>query len=260
MKDFIKDIIIQCTETDKNKKYKVYAALCASQEAAQEHATKLHFGYDDLASVGSFWVLSRIKLRFNKPLFWRDSVRLSTWHKGSEGIFALRDFEFSIKNESEKVDDVYSVTVIAGTSSWLILDANTHKILRPEQVITDDYITTIKSKDSIKEPCGKLISPKDMTFTRTKEVCYSDIDMLGHTNNAKYIEWAFDSIDSDILYDNDIFEVQINFNTETRIGDRVDIYTKNIESVITDSIIQNYFIEGRIASKNVFQLILSVKR
>lgn len=271
MSKYIKDIVIQCTETDKNKKFKAYAALCATQEAAQEHASLLHFGYDDLASKGSFWVLSRMKLRFNEQLYWRDLVTLSTWHKGSEGIFALRDFVFNKKEEPASAiveNAVPAITensssrmtenpspAIVGTSSWLILDGQTHRILRPDSMIKDDYQTTVEGVDAIKEVCGKLVSPKDMDFVRTKEVAYSDVDMLGHTNNAKYLEWAFDCLDPNILYENNIYEVQINFNTETTIGNKIDLYIKEVNSI---SVENTYFIEGRRDDKNVFQLSLKI--
>ena len=239
MDKFTKNIVVQSTETDKNKKYKYYAALCATQEIAQNHASLLGFGYDELDEKNCFWVLSRIKLKFNQYPLWRDNIKINTWHKGAYGIFALRDFEFY------KGD----VLAIQGTSSWLILDATTHRMLRPESVITSQSELS-SFPHAIEEPCDKLTSPKEMEFSYTKTVSYSDIDMLGHTNNAKYLEWAFNGIDPEILYSRDIKECQINFVAETHIGEKIDIYQKQISE---DTI----FVEGHRDNKVVFQLIMT---
>jgi acyl-ACP thioesterase len=85
-------------------------------------------------------------------------------------------------------------------------------------------------------------------FVGTHKISYSDIDIIGHTNNARYVLWAMDAIDYGLASSKRIKDFQINFNKETVPGDAVDIYriVRNSEYGIT------YNVEGVIDGKLVF--------
>jgi hypothetical protein len=52
--------------------------------------------------------------------------------------------------------------------------------------------------------------------------------MLGHANNAMYMQWAMDAVDYDIASTMPVREFTINFNHETKPGDVVSIYKARI--------------------------------
>ena len=55
---------------------------------------------------------------------------------------------------------------------------------------------------------------------KTHKVAYSDIDLVGHTNNARYVAWALDCLE----YGGDsirVDEVEIVFHHEARPGDEI---------------------------------------
>ena len=91
-----------------------------------------------------------------------------------------------------------------------------------------------------------------MEPVRTHVVLYSDADFNGHTNNAKYIEWAFDTLPLDIVSGKDIDEFQINFNHETRPGETVELL-RGMTGPDT------FFVEGRCSDKTVFQCHIRLK-
>ena len=50
-----------------------------------------------------------------------------------------------------------------------------------------------KGDDAVfKEGLEKIILPEDMTLLRRHKVLFSDLDIVGHVNNVKYIEWCLD--------------------------------------------------------------------
>ena len=49
--------------------------------------------------------------------------------------------------------------------------------------------------------------------------------MNNHTNNARYMEWALDSVHESIPSDGFIAEFMINFNHESKIGEKLDHYS-----------------------------------
>lgn len=232
------------SDVDCRKCCKAASFMCRTQEIANTHASQIGFGYDQLLATNSIWVLSRMKVKYIEQPVWRQTVDLTTWHKGSESIFALRDFELKDHDSGN--------SLIRATSSWLVLDAVSRKMLRPDRHFGDSYRNTILTQNALEDSCGKLSGPEDMRFVRSKEVLYSDVDFNKHTNNAKYVEWAFDCIPSEIATKQDIDWYQINFNHETVLGDIVNLYMATTDECI-------YFVEGRTDDKTIFQFYIQFK-
>ena len=237
---------IQTCDVDIRKSYKAFSFMTQAQEIANYHASSIGFGYSDLIKDNIVWVLSRMKVVYHRSPKWEDEVELTTWHKGREGVFSLRDFEVSGTDGGGPL--------IQATSSWLLIDVNTRRMLRPDHILGEKSLTTALDRNAIAEACGKLTTPSEgMELVRTHEVLYSDIDVNAHTNNAKYIEWAFDTIPSDELQKRGgIDSYQINFNHETRLGDRVDLYRASTAT-------GEFFVEGRCGDKPVFQTAVRLK-
>ena len=87
-------------------------------------------------------------------------------------------------------------------------------------------------------------------FVMTHKVAYSDIDLVGHTNNARYIAWAMDCLDYGETGVN-IDEVEVVFHQEARPGDEIMLYRAS-EGGRT-------FVEGRCEGHQVFCVRLEKK-
>ena len=81
------------------------------------------------------------------------------------------------------------------------------------------------------------------------KVEYSDVDLLGHTNNARYVVWAMDCIDYEELKGHPVKEVTVNFNHETRPGE--EIVLDKVKKVAEDGTV-SYFVEGKTDGKSAF--------
>ena len=89
---YTKDLTIQCYETDAAWRLKPVSFMNFAQEAAGRHAVYLGFGYDDLIASNTAWILSRMHVVFTDTPKWKDELTLTTWHKGLNRLFFLRDF------------------------------------------------------------------------------------------------------------------------------------------------------------------------
>ena len=84
---------IPCYDTDASWRLKPVSFMNYAQEMANRHASILGFGYDDLIESKTAWVLARMNIRFVNLPVWRDNVSLTTWHKGLNRLFFVRDFQ-----------------------------------------------------------------------------------------------------------------------------------------------------------------------
>lgn len=241
---YTEHLTVESAEVDGSSRLKLYSFLCKAQEIANRHATSLGFGYNQLIKNHSAWVLSRIKAEVLRSPLWQEEMIMQTWHKGLSGPFSIRDFEILSSDGSS--------VWMRCTSSWLILDLDSRKMLRTDHVLGSRAEETALHVDSISTPCPKIPSSKELTFVSERKISYSDVDFNLHSNNAKYMEWALDCLDPQLLLSREIDEFQLNINHETHIGDTVSFYVAPLSE-------SEFYIEGKILETNIFQILLKLK-
>ena len=229
---------IPCYSTDASWRLKPAAFMDLAQEAAGLHAVHLGFGYEDLIKNNTAWILSRVNIKFVDTPVWRDDITLTTWHKGANRLFFLRDFILTDSEGRERVK---------ATTSWLVLNLETRRLVRDPMLMEEG---TVCSENVIETPADKVQMPKDVEPELALEhvVAYSDVDMNAHTNNAMYMQWAMDAVDYETASTRPVKEVTINFNHETKAGDLVSVYRACVEK--EDGL--HVYIEGKVQETSSF--------
>ena len=240
---YSKNHTIACYEADANQLMRPTAMLDMMQEAANINATALGFGYDELINSNTAWVLSRIHVKFEKLPLWRQEVNLKTWHKGVAKLFYLRDFILS---------DTEGNTMIKATTSWLIINMNTRRLVRNSDLATSP--DKCNKEDAITEPADKVVVPVDIEpeLVRKHPVTWSEIDTNGHVNNVKYAVWALDAVKPEDIKERPLKELLINYDAEVMPGDTVKIYRTIQKS--EDGLV--YYITGKVDDKQNFSVKL----
>lgn len=236
------EILVKSYEVDYNKKLKLNTLFNYMQEAAYNHACRLGAGYEDLISRGYFWVLSRVKINVLRYPEWEEKINLETWPKGTNRLFALRDF--IIRDSNSKVSAL-------ATTDWLILDS---KSMRPQKVqALPIVLPDNEGRHALDEELGKLESQNIFEYEAKKTAAYSDIDVNNHVNNAKYVEWILDCFSEEYYSDKHLKSLQLNFISQTKLGDRVvlkrGIYNGNSSISYVEAVNEE-------SSSKVFQAII----
>lgn len=234
------DHIITCYEADANQLMRPTAMLDLMQEAANVNASTLGFGYDEMINSNTAWVLSRIHVKFINTPKWRQEVNLKTWHKGVSKLFYLRDFILSDKEENP---------LVVATTSWLIIDLNTRRLVRNKDLALSDT-----AMDAIPTPADKVVMPVDIEpeLVRKHPVTWSEIDANGHVNNVKYAVWAIDAVTPEDIKEKPLKEILINYDAEVMPMDVVKI--SRIRQETEDGLV--YYITGKVADKQNFAVKL----
>ena len=240
-KKYTEERVVSCYEADSNHNFRPTAMIDLMQEAAGRDASVLGFGYDEMISENTAWVLSRTRVCFHKCPKWRDSVVLKTWHKGANRIFYLRDF---------LLESPEGELLISATTSWLIIDLATRRMVR-NTTLAENFDNS-EMGDAIEEQAGKVMLPKGLEpeLVHTHKVVWSDIDTNGHVNNVKYAVWALDAVDYDILKEKSLKEMLINYDTEVMRDQTVELYrvvAQEEESTVV-------YIVGKVEGKSCFSI------
>ena len=239
-KTFSKDYTITCYEADANQLMRPTAMLDLMQEAANANASTLGFGYDEMINSNTAWVLSRIHVKFMNTPKWREEVNLKTWHKGVSKLFYLRDFILSDKAGNP---------MVLATTSWLIIDMNTRRLVRNSDLALSDT-----AMHAIETPADKVVLPVDIEpeLMRKHPVTWSEIDTNGHVNNVKYAVWAIDAVKAEDIKERPLKELLINYDAEVMPGDIVKI--SRVRQETEEGVV--YYITGKVADKQNFAVKL----
>jgi acyl-ACP thioesterase len=180
------------------------------QDAAWIHAQHAGWGYEDLMRQGTIWVLARQKVVMTDWPAWGDVVTIRTWGRGAAGLLALRDYEIMVADR--KVGEC--------TTSWLMLDWQTR---RPQKLDRVSFDRKCRVGSPLTIDAGKIAWRDDLHPAATFQVRNSDLDVNGHVNNTHYAQWIVDSLTCEELGAYRLGEYEVNFLSETRVGDAVII-------------------------------------
>jgi medium-chain acyl-[acyl-carrier-protein] hydrolase len=189
------------------------AILCLMQDAASVHAEKLGLGFDYMSKLKRAFVLSRMQIKVcaNLPS-WGETIKLTTWPRGVEKLFAYRDFELARESGEP---------FMRATTSWLMLDTEIRHLARPEEYFINIVPRNVRVMDD--EAPRRLGWESATQPFDTRRARASDLDPNGHVNNTRYIDWVTDAIAERHGLNTRIAELSINFLAEIRMSEAVKI-------------------------------------
>jgi acyl-ACP thioesterase len=210
---FTKEFTISSYDLNPGRQARLTSMANFFQEVAYHHASELGLGYEDMKSNKTTWVLSRMRIHMKRYPVWNDRIRLETWPSGVERLFALRDFRVLDSNE-----DVIGMA----STAWLVLDIDTHRLIRPKEMM-EQFKMIIHDVQMFDSPLDKISVLGAPRLLNQHRVVFSDLDIVGHVNNVKYMEWCIDAISGTEDAEKEIRELEINFNHEALLGDQINI-------------------------------------
>jgi len=82
-------------------------------------------------------------------------------------------------------------------------------------------------------------------------VCYSDLDVNGHMNNTRYIDWICDALGTEAMREKGLSRLQVNYIAEAQPGEMLELSMKRAG--------EDILLAGRRASdqKTVFESSVS---
>lgn len=200
-------------DTDFQGFWKPAACFQLFQDAATNHAANLGFGYHAMLAEGQVWVLSRLKVYFYRFPVLGEMLTVRTWPKGiRQKIFFTRDFQITTSD-----GELYA----AATSAWLLINTNTRRMVLPGSL--SGTLPDNTGLNALDEDLLRLMQKDGCQERFTAQANYSAVDLVGHVNNARYIDWVLDCFAFEHFKKYRLAWLQINFNNEVRAGESVRV-------------------------------------
>ncbi len=189
------------------------------QDVATEHAEKLGIGWHVLDENGKFWVLSKVKTEFFRPVTRNTlSFKLYTWPLEPNRFCSERCFTATDRDG----------LLFSSYSLWSMVDRNTRKMVSAT-VMNDFYHGEYSSvRSDVDGTFERVRMDSDFEFCYEKTVRRSDLDQNGHVNNTNYVVFAEDVLPAE----EHVKAMEITYHRELKFGDTVKIFAKRRENSV----------------------------
>lgn len=174
------------------------------QRAALQHSESVGQSNEKMVADGAVWILNRMLVRILRMPVYRERLTVRTWHKGSAGFRAGRDFLLFCDGQP----------VAAATSQWLFFDLKKKKITKIPDAVSAPYTTEkqdVLGADAIDFSVDKSFDPQATLEITTRE---GDFDPNGHVNNAAYLDYLDTLIKRSAMPAGDLTQVGIQYFKE----------------------------------------------
>ena len=216
---FKQKFVVTSNDIDGNLEIKLSSLTRYIQQVATDHANHIKFGHLELNKRGLMWVIIRMKMNITRLPRLDEEFTISTHPGKDNGFLFFRHFQ---------IYDSHNNLIASSSSSWVVLNYETRKIvLKP----FDKKIPEESSKEDLSDP--EKVTGESSELVDTRIARYSEVDMNGHINNTRYVDYIQDSHGTEFFKENRISSILINFDKEIKEGDTVKIYSnKNSPEII----------------------------
>lgn len=188
------------------------ALLGHLQEAATDAAAKFCMSREELLEQHhAFWMLARIWVELDRPLRWKETLTVRTWHREGKGASVYRDFDLYADGQP----------VGQAVSTWALADVENHRLMRIDRVpgiMGNNHGGELEKDITL----GRLKLPAELERMEQRRLHYSETDMNGHINNTRYADFACDALQLEKLTEGEFVQtLQIGFLAECRAGEEL---------------------------------------
>jgi len=203
-------------DADAAGRLRLTSLLDLIQVHAGDHAERLGFGYHDNKRRGTFWVLSRLSVKFERWMTWPGELTVDTWVRPAQGLLAIRDFRFG---GPERLGHA--------SSAWVLLKdrrpqrltewAGRMPFARPEEPAaeTPPQLPPFELETQAERRAEPLLH-----HTHNVHADWEDIDLNGHVNNVNAIGCCLSQHEPEFLKSWQPASLDANFLAEMFCGQK----------------------------------------
>ena len=179
-----------------------------AQDAAEAHCLQLGADWDTMAKKGLFWAVIRQRMEVFRLPEEGETVTVKTWPMPTTRVAYPRATE----GFDEKGNLLFQVI-----SLWVIMDRDSRAMIRPDKSGVRVEGTLLGTE--LNAPAG--LPAGEFTKSAQRTVGFTELDINGHMNNTRYLDWLCDLLPADFHREHPLKAVTICYMNEAREGQQV---------------------------------------
>ncbi len=180
------------------------------QQVSSNQCLQLNLGWEDLAKKNMFWAIIRQKVLIEQLPTLGQTVTIETWPGKTSRVAYPR---------STIGYDAQGKELFRAISLWVLMDMDSRAMILPDEsgISVSGYVRG----DELTLP--RSLALRHLSGHAHRQVMYSHLDMNGHMNNAKYLDWMEDLLPSFFHKEHPIKGFTINYFSEAREGEDIQL-------------------------------------
>jgi acyl-ACP thioesterase len=143
---------------------------------------------------------------------WKDTVTVKTWINTLENSRSVRALELYVNG----------IKLVGSETFWAVFNTKTR---RPEQLaLPYSHFKLFPENKATNESFSKINVLGNTEIVLKKTVLLSDLDIVNHVNNVKYLEWCLDFVPTELILNQKVANFEMNFMKELSLGDSISIH------------------------------------
>ncbi len=213
---YVKKFTVDPLMVDCNLRLFPAALYRCLQLTADEHVNRLKFEGDDMGGHRYSWVLTRNELFIDRYPVFKEPFEIYTAtcevrHGVYPRYFEIRD------NQGQKIGHCMSMWVVFDLEKRCMVAESESGIRVGAELSAAEMPKLPSAPRPLKEGESKIAK---------RTVAYSDLDLLNHMNNTKYVDWLCDMVEIEKFKDHIISHMIINYAEESRPGTELTLELK----------------------------------
>jgi len=201
---------LQCTPNGLLK----HTELCnILQLTAGYHAESGGINFTDMQLHDQAWVLSRMRVEIDELPKWTETITVTTWIYDLQGSRSIRAFEVHVGGRK----------IIGSVTYWAVFNT---KLRKAEALaLPHEHVETYPERKATRDSFKKIDVNRELLLNSERRVMLSDVDIVNHANNVKYLEWCLDNIDPRPILKQQLKSFDMNFMRELKLGDAIQLFS-----------------------------------
>ena len=235
-----REFYIGLSDLINGNKLKNTSLLSFLEDMGGIHSSMVGNGLYDIERTKQSWILLSWKVKLNKRPMYADEIKIKTWSRKMDKLYAYRDYEIFDKDNNQ---------IGVATSRWILIDIDSRKILKLDESLEKLYTKEDIDITGINTNFGKIKEPECYTNETEFKITKNLIDINNHVHNLYYMDIASEVIPEDILRNNDLNDFEVMYKKEimkdeiikclfTEIEDSYIVAIKSLDESILHAIIK----------------------
>jgi len=206
-----RELALSAGMVDFTGRWRPSAILESMQDLAIAHSEALGVGRPVLLQRDIIWLLSRTHLHMREYPMMDERVCVRTWPGVANRFFFPRYFVFE-RPDGRRLGSAAQL--------WLLLDLNARSVVPPAKADLS-FPDTSRMPAPLPLPDRVTRLEAGQCFTRERAAVYTDLDVNGHVNNARYADWVCDLLPLEALRARCVENLLLNYTKEVLPGPAV---------------------------------------
>lgn len=223
-RDCVYEFEVEVQHLNEKQSMKPSSYLTLFARLAEQHLSDFSFDYNQTMQYGYAWALISSSIEIVKPVDSCLRLYASTWHSARKGPYFRRELLFR---------DASGETVFHGSTHSILLDIESRTVYRKKEL----PFSLIAPVSEFCVTAGPHFR-EDILFqdVEHRKVRGSYLDGLGHVNNCRYGDFAYDALtDMERARIGELKRMDMYFLSELRDKDEFTVQKSGREDAMTAS-------------------------